>query len=91
VALGGTKTEAKSQALWPRVPLNLGRRGLYGFGSQPRPKAILFWPHPNILQFKNQCRILKTTSAKTPSCTGVVLTTLTIVTKWSYISILVFK
>ena len=57
-------------ALWPRVPPNRGRRVLYGFGSQPRPKAILFWPRPNMLQSENQCKILKTTAAKAPSCTG---------------------
>ena len=68
---GGTKTEAESWALWPRVPLNGGRRGLYGFGSQLRPKAIHFWPRPNMLQFENRCRILKTTVVKAPSCTGV--------------------
>jgi len=70
MASGGTKTEAKSWALWPRVPTNRGRRGLYGFGSQPRLKAILFWPRPNMLRFKNRCRRLKTTDAKAPSCTG---------------------
>jgi len=31
----------KAGALWPWVPSNRGRRGRYGFGSQPRPKAIL--------------------------------------------------
>jgi len=70
MASGGAKTEAKGRALWPRVPLNRGRRGLYGFGSYPRPKAILFWPRPNMLRFGNRCRILKTTAAKAPSCTG---------------------
>jgi len=33
MASGATKTEAKRQGLWPRVPLDRGRRGLYGFGS----------------------------------------------------------
>jgi len=27
------KPRPKGRALWPRVPLNRGRRGLYGFGS----------------------------------------------------------
>ena len=32
---------------------------------------MLFWPRPNMLRFPNRCRILKTTAAKGPSCTGV--------------------
>jgi len=78
MASGGTKTEAKGWALWPRVPLNRGRRGLYGFGSQPWPKAIIFWPRPNMLRFGNQYRILKTTAAKAPSCTGEFLSKMTL-------------
>ena len=62
----------KASALWPRVPPNRGRRVLYGFGSQPRPKVILFWPRPNMLRSRNRCRILKTTAAKAPSYTGVI-------------------
>jgi len=31
---------------------------------------MTFWPRPNMLRFPNRCRILKTTAAKGPSCTG---------------------
>jgi len=33
---------------------------------------MTFWPRPNMLRFPNRCRILKTTAAKGPSCTGEV-------------------
>jgi len=31
---------------------------------------MTFWPRPNMLRFPNRCRILKTTAAKGPFCTG---------------------
>jgi len=34
---------------------------------------MTFWPRPNMLRFPNRCRILKTTAAKGPFCTGVVM------------------
>jgi len=61
----------KCEHIWLRLDLTTeAEEGLYGFGLQPRPKTILFWPRPNMPRSGNRCRIWKITAAKRPSCTG---------------------
>jgi len=64
MASGRFEPKPKGGEIWLKVLSNRGRRVLYDFGSQPRPKVFPFWPRPNMLRSGNQCRILKQTLPK---------------------------
>jgi len=72
MASGRLEPKQKGGDIWLQVLSNRGRRVFYGFGSQPRLKTFPFWPRPNMFWSENRCRILKTTVAKAPFCTGVI-------------------
>jgi len=70
MASGAVKTEAKGRVYGLGCLENRGKRQGLWLRFEPRPKAMTFWPRPNMLRFPNRYRILKTTAAKGPSCTG---------------------